>query len=135
MMSRLTVEIEDGRTAFSPGETIRGTASWQLDQAPEEIEVRLFWYTQGKGDQDVGGVKTERVPAPGSEGSQEFAFAAPRGPHSFSGKLISVVWAVELVALPSRDAARQDLVIAPGGREIRIATAESLNTAEPLGPS
>ncbi len=38
---------------------------------------------------------------------------APRSPYSFSGKLISLIWALELVALPGREAARTEITLAP----------------------
>ena len=111
-MGELRVEFEDGKTVYRPGESIRGTVRWRLDEAsvslpesvPESMEVRLFWYTMGKGDTDVGIADSTTIDAPGSEGSRSFDFTAPQAPLSFSGHLISLVWAVELVALPHRAA-------------------------------
>jgi hypothetical protein len=128
-MSRLTLELADGTTEFRPGEPIRGQARWQLDEPQEAIEVRLFWYTEGKGERDVGGLETERAEGPGLEGSRGFNFEAPRAPHSFSGRLITLLWAVELVALPSGEAERVDIVVAPTGKEIRLAPADEIGTA------
>lgn len=123
-MSELTIELV-GRAEFTPGqfrpgEQIRCVAGWQLDEPAEALEARLFWYTAGKGDQDVGVVETERIEAPSLEGSREFSFKAPRSPYSFSGTLITLTWALELVALPREEMARQELVISPSGREIRL---------------
>lgn len=116
-MSWMRIETEDGRLAFSPGEAIRGTVSWSLDALPESLELRLFWYTQGKGEQDVGLVQTQALElAP--EGSAAIALTLPAGPYSFSGKLISLLWALELVAEPDGGAARKELVVGPGGQEV-----------------
>lgn len=134
-MSELTLEIEGGRSAFVPGETIRGTAVWQLVEVVESLEVRLFWYTVGKGDRDVGGVETVRIDHPGTEGRHDFEFEAPAAPHAFSGKLISLIWAVELVELPDGDAAREEIVIAPTGEEIQLVTPEALDGSTPVEPS
>jgi hypothetical protein len=127
----LRVELEEPGAAFRPGETIQGTASWSLLEAPEALEVRLFWFTQGKGDQDVGVMETAALEGAGREGSRDFTFTAPEAPLSFSGKLISLVWAVELVALPRGDAGRCELVISHTGEEIRIDTSDG--EAEPEG--
>lgn len=141
-MNELSIELEDGRTHYKPRKAIRGVARWRLEPAADEplegLEVRLFWYTEGKGDRDVGGMVTERVPEGGNDGSYEFTFSAPRAPHSFSGTLISLIWAIELVALPSGDAARQEIVVSPTGEEIRLTSAEDevdIGGAEALGPS
>ncbi len=119
-MVDLRVELEKPEASFRPGETIQGTANWSLAEAPEALEVRLFWFTQGKGDQDVGVIETTALDGAGREGSRDFTFTAPEAPLSFSGKLISLVWAVELVALPQGDAGRCELVISHTGEEIRI---------------
>jgi hypothetical protein len=44
----------------------------------------------------------------------------PETPYSFSGRLISLLWALELVAPPSKTVGRQELVVAPGGQEVRL---------------
>ena len=119
-MVDLRVELENPEAIFRPGETIQGTASWSLAEAPEALEVRLFWFTQGKGDRDIGIVETTALDGAGREGGRDFTFTAPPAPLSFSGKLISLVWAVELVALPEGDAGRRELVISHTGEEIRI---------------
>jgi len=128
-MSDLRVELLEGRTGFAPGERIRGTAGWRLAdpaepaEPTEALEVRLFWYTEGKGERDVEIVATESLDSLSPEGSREFTFTAPPAPLSFSGKLISLIWAVELVALPSGDAGRQQIVLSYSGEEIRLDSA------------
>lgn len=119
-MNRLDIELAGDLSAFSPGQPIRGTARWRLDIAPEEIQVRLFWYTEGKGDQDVEIVDTVARSSPAAEGELEFSFTAPAAPLSFSGRLISLVWAVEAVVLPGGGAARHEILLARDGREIRL---------------
>jgi len=128
-MSDLTLELTDGRTEFLPGETIEGTARWRLDEPAEGLEIRLFWYTEGKGDRDVGGNEAVVIDSAGTEGRHEFSFSAPAAPHSFSGSLISLIWAVELVVLPSGDAARQELVVSPSSREIRLSPVDEEDEA------
>lgn len=117
-MSWLSVSLDEGKSAFRPGEVVRGTASWSLDAPPEGVEVRLVWFTAGKGDRDVGVVATEPCLVPAGEGRQNFAFTLPDGPYSFSGTLVSLLWAVEVVALPGADGARAELTVSPTGQEI-----------------
>jgi hypothetical protein len=116
----LTIQTRDGGTWFKPGEAIEGTVSWHLDEDAEAVEVRLFWYTRGKGSQDVEIVATRQIPRPESSGTRPFAFEVPRGPYSFSGKLITLAWAIELVVQPSGATERLDLKIGPQPVEIDI---------------
>jgi len=119
-VSRLEISTEAGRLAFHPGEELRGTASWSLETPPTKVELRLFWRTEGKGSQDVGVVETVAFDGAGPEERREFRLRLPNGPYSFSGKLISLIWALELVAEPGADAGRQDITISPTGRELVI---------------
>lgn len=112
-------------SACKPGDTIELTFSWTLDAVPETIEARLFWYTQGKGTQDVVIVETQPV-SPALRGEQRVRFRLPQGPYSFSGTLISLIWAVELVAHDV--AGRWELVLAPEGTEIRLSAVTAPRT-------
>jgi len=123
-VSRLEIATEGGRLTFHPGEELRGTASWSLDAPPTKVELRLFWRTEGKGSQDVGVIETVSFDGAGPEDRREFRLHLPSGPYSFSGKLISLIWALELVAEPGADAGRQDITLSPTGREIVLAAAE-----------
>ena len=119
-MTTMTVELDGGRSAFAPGERVEGQASWELDEPPRGLEVRLFWATSGRGDEDQEIVAVEPVPAPGASGWVRFGFQLPPGPYSFSGQLVSLAWAVELVAPHEGLAGSAPLVMGPEGREVRI---------------
>ena len=123
-MSWMAVEMGGG-SAFRPGEALSGTASWSLDAPPRGMEVRLFWYTEGKGTQDVGLVDTVRFEGPMPSDRRDFQFVLPLQPYSFSGRLISLRWAVEVVAEPGSDAQRLDLTVSPTGEEILLGDAGS----------
>lgn len=118
-MSSLEIEIENGRTAFRPGEEIRGRVQWQFQEAPERLELSLFWRTQGKGTRDTGIVKSITFEHVSQYGQKDFTFTAPEGPYSFSGRLISIIWGLELVE-PARgkDYVRREIVISPSGQEV-----------------
>jgi hypothetical protein len=135
-MSRLDLDLPSGRLAWRPGEELAGTASWRLDEspgsvpgsvprsaprsAPESVEVRLFWYTTGKGTRDVGLADRAVFEAPGADGRRGFRLTFPEGPYSFSGRLVSLAWAIELVIEPGGEARWVDLVMSPTGHEVRI---------------
>lgn len=120
MTDWLELETRDGANAFLPGETVEGTASWHLDPPAETVELRLLWYTQGKGDQDVGVVTTLPFPEPAAKDRRSFSLQLPDGPYSFSGKLISLTWALELVAEPGSRASRVEITVSPTRREILL---------------
>ncbi|MGE5234567.1 MAG: hypothetical protein ACM3OB_10700 [Acidobacteriota bacterium] len=115
----LRIELDTVSVVFAPGGTIAGTAIWELPRAPERLELRLFWRTDGRGDPDVVLVDTLPLPA-ASAGRQGFRFVLPAGPWSFRGPLIHLVWAIELVAEPTAEAARVDFTLSPVGGEIQL---------------
>jgi hypothetical protein len=116
----VTIETTDGRRAFRPGDRIEGTASWYLERQPGSVELRLFWYTQGKGTQDVEIVQTVPFESPGAVDSRAFSVELPVAPYSFSGKLISLIWALEVVAEPGGETGRLELTVSPTGVEILL---------------
>ena len=116
----LTITTEGGGTWFKPGERVDGTASWHLDADAEALELRLFWYTSGKGSQDVGIVRVLRTERPDTSGFREFSIRVPEAPYSFSGKLITLAWGIELVAVPSGETERLDILIGPRPVEVDI---------------
>lgn len=119
-MKTMTFELDGQRSAFKPGERVEGQASWELPEAPRSLEVRLFWTTSGRGDEDQGIVAVEPVPSPAASGWVRFSFLLPAGPCSFSGRLVSLGWALELVAPHEEMAASVPIVVGPEGREVRI---------------
>jgi hypothetical protein len=119
-MEWIQVDTADGQLSFPPGSTVEGVASWHLDAPPASVELRLFWYTEGKGDQDLQIVQTVQFGQPGEDDRRAFRVQLPAGPYSFSGKLISLIWALEVVAEPGARAGRTPLVLSPTGREILL---------------
>ena len=118
----MKISLDGSQTTFEPFERIRGRVEWFEEKVPEAIEVRLLWYTEGRGDRDVGVARTLRIEGLSSTGSREFDFELPSGPYSCSGRLISICWAVEATLLPEDLTQRLEFVMAPDGREIEIAS-------------
>ena len=121
----LQIELEGVRTAWRPGETLCGTASWLLDESVESLEVRLLWLTRGKGTQDVSVVDQRAFRLPALDGRDDFSFDLPAGPYSFSGRLISLTWALELVTPKGRESQRVEFVLSPYETEIVLGSAEA----------
>ena len=116
-MSTLRIDLNGGDRGYKAGETISGRVTWQVDEAPESAEVRLFWYTSGKGTQDVETVGSVILQTPQMNDDRTFSFTLPRQPYSFSGKLISLVWALELIVEPG-SVERKEFVMSATGVEV-----------------
>jgi hypothetical protein len=116
----LTIELREGIAAFSPGESVEGSAGWTLAEPPRAVTLRLFWRTEGTGNEDVEVVESTTFEGPGATDRRAFSFRLPAGPWSFRGPLIHLLWGLELVAEPGEEATRVDLTVAPGGREIEM---------------
>jgi hypothetical protein len=126
-MNRLDIVLDEEKTVYAPGETVHGSMEWTLDETPQYLELSLFWYTAGKGTRDVGVIDTHRLDSPGALGRKDFSFTLPEGPYSFSGRLISLIWALELTCSPGSDIARREITISPTGREILLGSVPEPN--------
>lgn len=111
------MQLELAKRSFCPGEKIRGKLAWSLLATNIPCEIRLLWFTEGKGTRDHRVVQEKAIELTKGEGNHDFTFTAPNWPHSFSGQFISLQWAIEVVQLPSELAAETDLVIGPEGSE------------------
>jgi hypothetical protein len=119
-MNELKIELAGGRTAYKSGDLLSGRASWRVEFEPQSAELRVFWYTSGKGTQDVGIVTTSAFQGPRREDHREFTLPLPREPYSFSGKLISLVWAIELIVEPGDHVERCEFVLSGTGEEVEL---------------
>ena len=119
-MNEIRIGTKDELTAFLPGETIEGAIGWNLTGELRSIEVRLGWQTRGKGSEDREIVNQIKFDDPPLQGAQPFQFVAPPQPYSFSGKLISVIWFLEVNVRPEDTSVRKDIVIAPGRQEVLL---------------
>lgn len=117
-MSWMTLSLEKDRQWFEPGSNLEGKLAWSFDTEADRLELRLFWYTEGRGTQDVRIVADKVLEAPGSNGSRDFRFRVPEAPYSFSGQLISLKWAIEAIAEPENLVERIELLIGPRPVEV-----------------
>jgi hypothetical protein len=126
-MNRLNIILPEEKTVYAPGEAVHGSMEWSLELGPRYLELSLFWYTAGKGTRDVGVIDTRRFDGPGALGRKDFSFTLPDGPYSFSGKLISLIWALELTCSPGSEIVRREITVSPTGREILLGSLPTRN--------
>jgi len=122
-MTQLRIELAGDRLAFNPGEELVGSVNWSNEQAPRSLELRLFWFTRGKGTEDVGLVENLNFEQPLPQETRSFRLKLPQAPYSCLGTLVSVVWALELIAYPSKAVTRQEIEVGPGRKAVRLGTA------------
>jgi hypothetical protein len=117
-MARLNVQL--GHTACKPAAEQTARVSWQGAERGDVLELNLLWYTQGKGAEDIEVVAQEMLQNINNSGEREFTFSLPTFPWSFSGKLISLSWALEAHLTKSELTERVDFVLSPTGAEILL---------------
>ena len=114
------INIDGEQSAFRPGETINGSVYWALPVAPAQVSLELFWTTRGKGTVDSEVVQSKQIKQPAANGEERFALVIPNGPYSFSGKLVSVLWGLRLIILPSQEQTQVNLTVSPTGAQINL---------------
>lgn len=114
MNASATIALENPSGQFRPFDEVRGTVNWQFDTPPKSFEIRLFWFTRGSGGTDAGVVEVKSLDL-NTFGKQAFSFTLPGSPYSFSGNLITLQWALELIAKPSRQLVLKEITCAPTG--------------------
>ncbi len=117
MSNEIGVQLNE--MALSPGEAISGRAGWQLDKQPAKVAIRLFWYTTGKGSDDSELIDEVVLDDPSAHQLYDFSFELPVEPYSYHGKLLSIEWAIEVVA--GKHSSIESFIMAPDGivRDIR----------------
>jgi hypothetical protein len=117
----LRIGTKGGRTSFLPGEIVEGVAAWAFADAPKTAELRLFWFTEGKGTSDLEVVHTEVFDDLFEQAVKPFRFELPYEPASVEGRLVSFRWAIELVVrAPKERVLRLDLVVSPSGEPYKL---------------
>lgn len=124
----IAIKLDQQPPHYVAGENITGELTWsELPANCSGLELRLFWYTSGKGDRDLEVVSKTCLKHPGPQGRKRFEFGSPLAPYSFSGKLISLSWGLEAVPLPTGDSQLVELVIGPNGQEVQGGPQDSVS--------
>jgi hypothetical protein len=93
---------------FAPGEEL--IADFQIDAVePEEVEAveaSVLWYTEGKGDEDIGvhffkRFDGQRDPTPLHE-LRSITTTLPESPLSYDGRIVKIRWCVRVRAFLTR---------------------------------
>jgi len=135
----VTIDLERGASA-APNARLRGQVSWKLDAAPASARLRLIHVARGGGvddevtvvrDVDVATLSTAtrgdpyrgRVSAAAStaldaDEARAFELELPASPYSFTGRLVSIAWSLEVVLEPGGVEAAVELVLSPTGATI-----------------
>ena len=116
----LTLTLNQDPSTIVPGQSIDGTVGWQLEDAPRTAVLRLFWYTEGRGTQDVGVVEELNLPTNLAQLSGTFRFTVPAAPYSFQGQLIALKWAIELLLNKQKLVERIELVVSPWVEQVSL---------------
>ena len=116
----LALRLNQDAHTLVPGQVIDGVAGWQLDAAPRSAELRLFWFTEGRGSCDVGVVEVVTLPANQATLSGTFRFTLPAAPYSFYGQLVALKWAIELIVNDGKLVERLDLVVSPWVEQVSL---------------
>lgn len=91
------------RRSYAAGEEL--VAEYQLDAVlPEEVqavEASVLWYTEGKGEEDMGVYFFERrLPSDNPDGDlrelRRFRTTLPSSPLSYSGAIFTIRWCVRV---------------------------------------
>jgi len=116
----LTLRLNQDPATLVPGQVVDGVAGWQMADPPKRAMLRLFWYTEGRGTQDVGIAEELELPAGKASCSGTFRFTIPDAPYSFRGQLITLRWAIELVLNKGKQVERLDLVVSPWVEQVTL---------------
>lgn len=115
----LEIQATRSRHNFEPGEQVELEVRWDLAKAPDQLELRVLCNTVGKGDTDLQLAELWKLAHPAAHGRERITITLPHAPYSYSGKLISFVWAFELLAPPLKETNRLEFILAPQGQELR----------------
>ncbi len=99
----ISIQLFGHKPAYEPGGTLR--CDYQIDAVdPEDlqaVEASVLWFTEGKGDEDMGVHFFERrVPADAEEQDlrqlRSFAVELPQSPLSYDGEILQIQWCVRV---------------------------------------
>lgn len=110
-------------SACLPGQTISGQVLWELTSGSTEVILAFGWWTSGVGTVEEAVVENRTWKDPPRIGRESFSFTLPPGPYSFSGKLISLQWGLELSARGHRHKTLHRLYLSPTGQELDFSKA------------
>ncbi|HUG68231.1 MAG TPA: hypothetical protein VMM76_10795 [Pirellulaceae bacterium] len=95
----LSLQIAEPRRIYQPGDELECECQIDAVEAHEiqAVETSVLWYTEGKGDEDLGvHYFARRVPSDSEDRDlrpmHRFTTTLPNSPLSYSGKIVKVRW-------------------------------------------
>lgn len=95
----LSLQITEPHRVYQPGDELECECQIDAIDAKEiqAVETSVLWYTEGKGDEDLGVHFFERrIPADVDDGDlrpmHRFTTVLPNSPLSYSGEIVKVRW-------------------------------------------
>ena len=97
----VTVQFDRADRRYGPGDplTARHRIEGLGDDRIQAVEHSVLWYTEGKGEEDLGVHFFERVedrPAAEGDGTMAFQTKLPASPLSYEGVIVKVRWCVRI---------------------------------------
>lgn len=98
----ITIQLDPGRRDYAPGETLAGRFRWDVEHPDRvsSVEMSILWYTEGKGDEDLGVHYFEEHTiggqAPHRVAWRPFSTKLPNSPLCYDGPLIKIRWCVRV---------------------------------------
>lgn len=114
-MTTITIDRKDLR----PFESVAGRVAWSLEKEPRGLELRLCWFTRGYGSEESMTIASLPL-GDAARGERAFSFELPDQPWSVKGRMVTIVWALEVVAERSGGLALEEIVVAPERRAIEL---------------
>lgn len=119
-MNNIALILRDQQTAYKPGSRLSGEVQWNIELNSATIVVSVFYQTEGIGSEDATTILTQTIEACSTTGSQNFAFTLPSSPYSFSGKLITLRWAIGAEIKALKTLTIIPIIISPTDSEINL---------------
>ena len=95
----LSLQIAQSKRIYQPGDELECESQIDAVEAKEiqAIETSVLWYTEGKGDEDLGvHYFDRRVPSDSEDGDlrpmHRFTTILPNSPLSYSGEIVKLRW-------------------------------------------
>ena len=103
MTPLISLQLIDAPGAYHPGDTLR--CQYQVDAVePADVtavEVSVMWRTEGKGEEDIGVHRFDRITpgdVPGGDLRQMFPLETelPNSPLTYEGRIVKIRWFVRV---------------------------------------
>lgn len=112
------IEIELDHFHHQPFQELKGKVRVTTLSPPESMELRIFWFTRGRGDEEATIV--HRLAIAPNQALTDFSWKLPSMPYSFAGQLITLAWAVEVVDKKENSLDLVPFLLSPNGEELQL---------------